>query len=250
MDCGGWREALSARLDGEESPGAAVLDTHLAGCSDCRRWYDDAAALTRVARIGLAVPAQPVSDTVLDVTPSSTRSSMVRWLRLALAVLGGVQALVGVAQMAGTLDSQMGTTAVEGATPSHLMHESAAWNLAIGAAYLFIAWRRTRPAAVIPILTAFVGMLTLLSLGDMLDGAVAASRLVSHAPVLLGYAIVVIMSRPSMSFDRPSGERRSARRRWRLDQRRLGDVSDAPVTLPTAARHDSPAASVASRRAA
>ena len=45
------------------------------------------------------------------------------------------------------------------ATPGHLWHESAAWNVAVGAAFLFIALRRNRPSGLVPMLTAFVGML-------------------------------------------------------------------------------------------
>jgi predicted anti-sigma-YlaC factor YlaD len=242
--------AISARRDGEGASGSAGIDAHLRTCADCRQWYEDATMITRIARIGLAVPARPVPDSVLDVAPSTARATVARWLWISLAVLGGIQALVGVAQIAGTLDSQMGATALEGATPDHMLHESAAWNLAIGAAYLFIAWRHTRPTAVIPILTAFVGVLTLFSLGDVLDGAVAASRLVSHVPVVLGYAIVLLMSHPWMAFDDPSGGREGMpRSRWRLDRWRPEDRPARAATLPRSARHDTPAAS-ADRRVA
>lgn len=261
MGCGTWREALSARLDGEESVGApagstaraerAALDAHLAGCDECRRWYEDAALITRIARIGLALGAQPVPDGVLSGAPTTTRATVARWLRIALALVGCVQALVGVAQIAGAA-GPMGDQSIDGATPSHMMHEAAAWNLAIGAAYLFIAWRRTRPAAVIPMLTAFVGVLAIFSLDDVINGAVDAGRLASHGPVILGYVVVVIMSRPSMSFDGPAGSRRrGSRSRWRLDQWRLDDdAPDAPATLPRSGRRDTPAASAGDRAAA
>ncbi|MGH3767545.1 MAG: zf-HC2 domain-containing protein [Pseudonocardiaceae bacterium] len=47
MDCTQWREALSARLDGED--GAAergAVDVHLASCAACCRLAEDAAMVS------------------------------------------------------------------------------------------------------------------------------------------------------------------------------------------------------------
>ncbi|MGH3827109.1 MAG: zf-HC2 domain-containing protein [Pseudonocardiaceae bacterium] len=51
MDCTHGREALSARLDGEERPmESGALDAHLAACAACRQFADDVARITRLAR--------------------------------------------------------------------------------------------------------------------------------------------------------------------------------------------------------
>jgi predicted anti-sigma-YlaC factor YlaD len=52
MDCDGAREAISARIDGED-PGLpdGALDAHLAGCTACRSWRQSAHAVTRLVRI-------------------------------------------------------------------------------------------------------------------------------------------------------------------------------------------------------
>ncbi|MEO7193803.1 MAG: zf-HC2 domain-containing protein [Pseudonocardiaceae bacterium] len=51
MDCTLCREALSTRLDGEESPMESVaLDAHLATCAACRQFADDVARITRLVR--------------------------------------------------------------------------------------------------------------------------------------------------------------------------------------------------------
>ncbi|GAA5179811.1 zf-HC2 domain-containing protein [Rugosimonospora acidiphila] len=220
MECGRWREALSARLDGEEDPDqAALVDAHLAECADCRRWLDDAATVTRLARLGPVPPVPGVPDSVLDAAPRRRRIGWAAVLRMALGAIGAGQILLGVAQIAGsTMAGAMPASEMEGASVDHLVHESAAWNLAVGAGFLFIAWRRSRPSGVVPTLTAFVGVLTLMSLGDLIDGTVAPSRLASHALLLIGYAIVVVLCRPSMSQDPPAGTgRRSGAVRWRLD---------------------------------
>jgi predicted anti-sigma-YlaC factor YlaD len=223
MGCGQWREALSARLDGEEDPDQAPLvDAHLGGCAECRQWYEDAAAVTRLARVGPVASVPGVPDSVLDAAPTRRRTRWAPVLRVLLGAVGAGQVLLGVAQMAGPAMSGAmagyGDGRMEGASVDHLVHESAAWNLAVGAGFLFIAWRRSRPAGVVPTLTAFVGVLTLMSLGDLVDGTVAPSRLASHALLLIGYGIVVALCRPSLNQDPPvgTGWRRGAPR-WRLD---------------------------------
>jgi hypothetical protein len=62
MDCIQCREALSARLDGEESGAeSGAVDAHLAICVACCRFADDAARVTRLARTAVAIPAPDVT---------------------------------------------------------------------------------------------------------------------------------------------------------------------------------------------
>jgi predicted anti-sigma-YlaC factor YlaD len=61
MRCDRFREAASARLDGEPlGLPEAALDAHLAHCGDCARWAAQAAQLTRRLRIS----SEPVPDLV------------------------------------------------------------------------------------------------------------------------------------------------------------------------------------------
>lgn len=51
VDCTQCKEALSAQLDGEESPAErGAIDAHLAICAACRWFVDEAARVTRLAR--------------------------------------------------------------------------------------------------------------------------------------------------------------------------------------------------------
>jgi predicted anti-sigma-YlaC factor YlaD len=230
MGCEQIREILSAQLDNEDLPGeAAAADTHLATCARCRRWLDDAAAVTRLARIRLPLPDMGIPDTVLDAAPGRGRTRLVAWLRVLLGGVGLVQILAAVAQAATPAMAGMAMSGhAEGASPDHLLHESAAWNLAIGAGFMYIAARRARPAGVVPILTVFVVTLSALSLDDLLAGAVSSGRLASHVLLLAGYAIVVALSRPRLrSDDPPTGTARRHPPRWRLPS-----VDDNVVDLP------------------
>jgi predicted anti-sigma-YlaC factor YlaD len=257
-----WREALSARLDGEEfavewagsdggrglgatGPHAALspadVDAHLDTCAACHDWFEDAAFITRLARVDAGAPsAGGIPDSVLDATPRPTRARLANLLRVILALLGAGQILLAITQLTGPMGAG-------DATLMHMTHEFTAWNAAIGASFLFIAWRRTRPAALLPLLTAFVGVLTVLSVDDIAHREVSAGRLGTHALLIAGYVVVVAMSRPSLSFDAPPGVRqRTQRSAWRL--RDQDEIERDAQPWPDAP--DSPAASIDERRVA
>jgi predicted anti-sigma-YlaC factor YlaD len=247
VGCERYREALSARLDGEDEPvGGAELDAHLAGCPACRQWLEDAATVNRLARTAPAVAGVDVTEAVLPAMPGRWRGRLAVVLRLALGLLGGAQLLLGLLQITslegGEADATHGT-AMDGATPGHLWHESAAWNVAVGAAFLWIAARRGRPLGVIPILTAFIGVLVLLSGADVLAGRVEPLRLASHGFVLVGYLIVLALSRPVLDLT-PPGLRQPARSTAVVS---LAD--DTVVAFPQPGR-DQPAAEYRHRAAA
>ncbi|OLM32665.1 hypothetical protein Ae717Ps2_3560c [Pseudonocardia sp. Ae717_Ps2] len=66
MDCQGYREVLSARLDGEAADDErAMAEDHLAGCASCRAFTDGADRLGRLARVGPAEPVPDLTDRVL-----------------------------------------------------------------------------------------------------------------------------------------------------------------------------------------
>ena len=216
MGCEQCREALSARLDGEDDPaGRVAVDAHVRGCAGCRQWLQDATAVTRLARIGLPLPAPGVPESVLDAAPGPGRSRAVAVLRLTLGGLAAAQLLLAVAQIANPANGATAMTGhTQGASGNHLLHESAAWNIAVGVGFLVIAWRRARPAGQLPVLTAFVAALALLSAGDLVTAEVSWSRLASHLLLVAGYILVVVLSRPGMSLDTPPGPSRPGRSRW------------------------------------
>lgn len=50
--CAIWREAISARIDGQEAPAeAAALDVHVQHCESCRAVEADMVAVTRLMRV-------------------------------------------------------------------------------------------------------------------------------------------------------------------------------------------------------
>ncbi|MEV4544339.1 zf-HC2 domain-containing protein [Micromonospora echinaurantiaca] len=233
MRCEQWREVLSAQLDGEETPAErAAAETHLAGCGDCRTWFDQAAAVTRRARLSVTVAHEDRTDAILAALPAPAphrrRQRLVLTLRAALGLIGALQVLLGLAQIGRGAAGEHAHSAAGALASGHLWHESAAWNVAVGAGFLFVAARRTRPTGLVPTLSAFVGTLVLLSVNDLVIGRVDTARLVSHGFLLAGYAIVVAMSRPRRRPDGPANRGRPEQSRWRLPAE---DEAPAPSNL-------------------
>lgn len=262
--CVSVREHLSARLDGEEpdaGPAADAAHRHLAGCEACTLWWDKARTLARLTATISALPVPPLSDQTMaailaaaPARPAGGRNTVVfRLLRLVLAAVGLAQFLLGFAQI-----SSLATTAdhvhdptIGAASSGHLWHESAAWNVAIGAALAWLAWRRTRPAGLLPVMTAFVAVLTLLTVNDAITDRVEFSRILSHGFVVAGYVLLLIMNMPRFRDLDPAADRRPPLTRSSGDSASL----DAPGPLATV--HPLPVrlaypeqASVETRRAA
>ena len=98
MECDRAREAISARIDGED-PGVpdGALDAHLAGCDACRGWQQRAHVLTRRARLGGPFLERDLTGQVLAAVPPAPAR---RRLRLALR---GALLAVALAQLAITV---------------------------------------------------------------------------------------------------------------------------------------------------
>jgi predicted anti-sigma-YlaC factor YlaD len=212
-----------------------LVDEHLAGCAGCRDWLDRAAAVNRLTRTGSVAAVPDLSAAILAALPASPdQGPRRRWripvagvLYAALALVGTVQLILGLTQVGGGVSA--GHTHIGlNATPGHLWHESAAWNVAVGAGYLFIALRRTRPTGLVPMLTAFVAMLLLLSVTDLTGGRVDVARLVGHGFVIIGYLLVVALSRGVGGAERPPGARVGTGWRARFDTAADGDQAPRP----------------------
>lgn len=227
---------LSAQLDGEDDPAdRPLVDEHLAGCAGCRRWLDEAAMVNRLTATTVPTPGPDLGAAILAaLPPARPRRTLITTGRLfaALAAVGAVQLILGLAQVGGGASGARVHVGLD-ATPGHLWHESAAWNVAIGAALLFLGLRRTPPSGLVPVLTAFVGMLVLLSVNDLSAGRVDSGRLVSHGFVIAGYLLVVALTRLAPTPARPSGTGSTGDSGWSA---RFGDDDDKVATPGPALR--------------
>jgi len=205
MTCADCREALSARLDDEELPEQrAEVDAHLAGCADCRRYAERAAHITRLARTELVEPVPDVVAAVRHAVPGPP--ARMRWetgLRLLLAGIGVGQLGLATSDVLAAADEHHGADAMSGASLAHFSHESSAWNLALAVGFLCVAARPARTRGMVPLVAAFVGVLTALSVVDLVSNRVEGSRLLSHALVVVGLFALLGLAR--VAAHRPSG---------------------------------------------
>lgn len=202
MRCDRFRDAASARLDGEPlGMPAAALDGHLASCRECSAWAAAAEQVTRGLRLQtVAVPDLSPIITA-DVVEPARRAA--RW-RL-LARLGLVVA--GVAQLV-LASLEVGGTSVGMQMSMHADHEAAAWNLAIGVAFLATAVVPRRASGLVPLLAVFMVVLTCLSLRDVATGAVSAARVATHVAVLVGLILLFVLD--GLERARPPGNHHTA----------------------------------------
>lgn len=209
--CQECRESLSAGWDGEDGPldGAAVT-AHLSQCADCRDWGQAAGAVNRALRVRAADPVPDLSLTIGRTAAAmglaSTRAahpdrrSGPRWWwstdgwRVALAVLAIAQLLLGVAQLFGIGVIGHGDHAMAGVgsgpADDHLFNESSAWNIAIGAGFAAAAMLPRLAAGLLPMLLVFLGVLTVVSVSDLVRGEVTAGRVATHLLVVAGVLVL------------------------------------------------------------
>lgn len=199
VSCAECRERVSARLDGEGGPSAAV-DAHLAGCPDCRSFADRAATVTRLARTGAAQPGPDLVAAVLDaaagLAPVHRRRRAGIAVRTGLAIVGAGQVALAVAGVLGAAIAGTGEMHMGGASAEHFAHESAAWNLAIGVGFVAVALGRSRlVAGLVPVIGAFVGVLAVLSVVDLVAARVDPARLLGHLLLVVGLVLLLLHRR-------------------------------------------------------
>jgi predicted anti-sigma-YlaC factor YlaD len=191
MQCTPYREAVSARLDGE-SPGlpAGELDAHLDACPACAAWARQAALVTRRARLAPAPAVPDLTATVLAALPRELPgTAAAARARLASAALRLALLAAGVAQAALAWPSLVAGTGAMSA-PVHMAHESGVWNLGTAAAFLAVAAAPRLAAGALPFLGTVAVLLAVLTVADLRAGHVAADRAAAHLLLLAGVALV------------------------------------------------------------
>ncbi|CCG01662.1 zf-HC2 domain-containing protein [Blastococcus saxobsidens] len=195
MQCSAFREAGSARLDGEPlGMPEAVLDRHLAACPACAGWTSQAAAVTRRARLSPAPQVPDLTVRVLTALPkelpgtrAAARARLVgSGLRLALVVVATAQAgLAWPALMSGTAAMS---------APVHMAHEAGAWNAALAVAFLAVAAVPRWAPGSLPFLAAFTVFLLATTVSDLAGGQVHADRALVHLLLLAGVLLISVVA--------------------------------------------------------
>jgi predicted anti-sigma-YlaC factor YlaD len=195
MQCPAYREAISARLDGEPSdvPGRA-LEEHLETCPSCVSWEDAATMVTRRARLATAPAVPDLTAVVLAALPRELpgAAAAARARLTDTAVRLGLLA-VGVTQ-AGAAWPSLASGSGAMSAPVHMAHETGAWNLAVGAALLAVAAAPGLAAGALPFLGTLAALLVSVTVADLGAGHVHADRAAAHLLLVAGVALVAAVA--------------------------------------------------------
>jgi predicted anti-sigma-YlaC factor YlaD len=205
VGCDECREAISAELDGEVSPAEpAAMAAHLGRCAGCRSFAERAAYVTRLSRIRAAEPVPDLVAAVLAAAPTVRRRCTAAVPRLLLGGVGLGQFALAVGGVIGTSGTahhggvDLGSIEFAGASAVHLSNESSAWNLALAVGFLWVTIGSTRVSGLVPVVGAFVAVLTALSALDVVDGRVDPARLLTHGLVVIGFVLLLVLQRTAV----------------------------------------------------
>lgn len=187
MDCTRWREALSARIDGEVTGVSSVeLDHHLARCAGCREYEERALSLNRAVRVApAAVPdlSREITDRLAREPAPVGRERALRWC------LG----LVALLQLSIALPSLLGV--VPGLSP-HDAHHVGAFALSVAGGFAYVAWRPGTAHGLLPVIVVLVVAVLTTSTLDAVRGVQSVlTELSDHAPELIGLVLVWLLTR-------------------------------------------------------
>lgn len=189
MRCSRFREAVSARIDGED-PGVSLdrVDAHLATCAECRSWAVAASSLPvalREAPDGVALQPQVLATLLAESQPQKPTLVSVREWRALLAIIGAIQLVL----------AWPGVMVRSGHASVHLAHELTSWDLGLALGFLFLAWQPQRAWGALPLVGVLVACLAGTSVLDLVSGDALLGRESVHLLEVAGLAFLWRLAR-------------------------------------------------------
>jgi predicted anti-sigma-YlaC factor YlaD len=193
MDCDRAREAISARIDGED-PGLPgnVIETHLASCAECRDWQQRAHEVTRRARLGGPFLAHDLTAQVLAaVGPVRAGKRQARPGR-SVAQRAGL-AVTALAQLAITVPLLI--LGHDHGAGTHSAHELGSFDLALAIAFAVGAIRPALSAGLAwPCGVAAAGLVST-AIADLMAGRTFGADEAQHLIAAAGAALLFWQAR-------------------------------------------------------
>jgi len=187
MGCDRIREAVSARIDGEDpglSPGA--LEAHLAACAACREWEQRAYVVTRRARLGGRYPEHDLTARVLAAVPSQAAWRQRAVQRAGLLAVALAQLAITVPLLILGHDHDAGT---------HAAHELGSFDLALAAAFVIGALRPGLSAGLAWPCGIASAALAATAIFDLIGGQTIGADEAQHLVAVAGAALLFWQAR-------------------------------------------------------
>jgi predicted anti-sigma-YlaC factor YlaD len=212
MACERWREAISARADGERvGVDERLLDAHLATCQDCRGY----ATAVQTSRRPRPVPTPPpeLARRVSRLAAAADRAATWSIVRALLAVVAVEIIVVSVPALLGD----------ERATSTHAARHLGAFAVAYGVGLLVVVARPARARTMLPVAAVLAGALVITSLVDLAQRRVPLIDEATHLPEIVSVALVWLIAGPARRPRDAAGEQPPAPPlRVVTDRRRAG----------------------------
>ena len=187
--CAEVREAISARLDGEDGAlPAAAVDGHLAECAHCRSWTLDVQRVQRAARVSIAPAMNDHTERFVAAVRADTSVRADVRRRLVPTRLGLVAVAVGQVVVAAP-SLFLGH---DGFAPEHVAHELGAFSVALALGLAWAAYRPRLANGMVPIVGIVAGLLIVTA---WFDAALNNTSITGEWPHLLEVAGLVLLLR-------------------------------------------------------
>ena len=188
MECDRAREAVSARIDGED-PGVpdGALEAHLADCEACRGWQQRAYVMTRRARLGGPFLDRDLTGRVLGAIPPVPARRRPRLaLRVALLAAALGQLAVTVPLLILGHDHDAGT---------HAAHELGSFDLALAIAFAVGAVRPALSAGLAWTCGIAAAGLAGTAIADLIGGQAIGADEAQHLIAVAGAVLLLWQAR-------------------------------------------------------
>jgi predicted anti-sigma-YlaC factor YlaD len=181
MRCELARELVSADLDGQLAESeAADLAYHLQGCRECQAWQTRLLDATRRSTIRPAAGQTMVRPTPLPDPKLARRNRVLR-------IMLGWSGILLVTWHVPDMLSPGSEVAV------HLARHQAAFAVALGLAFVFVAVRPERAFGMIPFVATFVAALAVTAVVDLVNGSSSLLTESRHLLEIGGLVLVWVL---------------------------------------------------------
>jgi predicted anti-sigma-YlaC factor YlaD len=188
MECERAREAISARIDGED-PGVpdGALQAHLDGCASCRDWQQRAHVMTRRARLGGTFLDRDLTGQVLAAIPAASPRRRLRLsLRGALLAAALAQLAITVPLLVLGHDHDAGP---------HAAHELGSFDLALAIAFAVGAIRPALSAGLAWTCAIAAAGLAGTAIADLIGGQAIGADEAQHLIAVAGAVLLIWQAR-------------------------------------------------------
>jgi predicted anti-sigma-YlaC factor YlaD len=187
VTCDRWRDAISARADGEElGVSTRLLDAHLSGCAACRAFAASIEPVTTVPTT--AAPSPDLSRHVARLAAIADRAGS--W-----TIVRGLLAVVAVEILVFSLPELV--LGENQDASEHSARHLGAFTVAYAVGLLVVVVRPARARTMLPVAAVLAGALLATAVADMANGRVPLVDEAQHLPEVVSVVLVWLIAVPS-----------------------------------------------------